>query len=344
MLAKKVWIMVDIVYVETEIATHPISLEVLQRYKNATVVEIEKYSEVFNPVNQNFRVQKRNPAMILARKGGEKIMAAPEEYEIGGDQNFYFSHMLNCVYDCRYCFLQGMYRSANYLLFVNYEEFADDLRSHVVTNDAENPWYFSGYDCDSLALDPMTGFAGYFLSVFAEPEMAKATLELRTKSTQIRSLERHAKQYGVAENVVIAFSLNPDDVIQAVEALTPSLDKRLTAITKLQQQGWKVGLRFDPVVWHDGFEESYRHFFKKVFSQVNAEQLDSITLGAVRLPKTFYKTMLKQMPDEWLFKAGIQINSNNMAAYQSSIEMNILEFCKQEIECFYSKSVHLYRS
>ena len=336
--------MVDIVYVEKDIAQHPISLNILQRYKRATVVTIDKYSEVFNPANQNFRVQKRNPAMILARKGGVKIMSAPEEYEIGGDQNFYFSHMLNCVYDCQYCFLQGMYRSANYLLFVNYEEFANDLRSHVANNDSKNPWYFSGYDCDSLALEPMTGFANYFLAVFAESEMAKATLELRTKSTQIRSLERHAEQYGAAKNVIIAFSLNPDEVIQSVEALTPSLDKRLTAITKLQSQGWKVGLRFDPIVWHDSFEESYRGFFKKVFSQVNASQLDSITLGAVRLPKTFYKTMLKQMPNEWLFKAGVQINSENMASYQPSIEKQMLNFCSKEIELYYSEPIHTYRA
>lgn len=336
--------MVDIVYVERDILDHPISLEIQQRYRNAQIVTIEKYAEVFNPANQNFRVQKRNPAMILARKGAEKIMAAPEEYEIGGDQNYYFSHMLNCIYDCRYCFLQGMYRSANYLLFINYENFADDLRNHVKSNDAENPWYFSGYDCDSLALEPMTGFAKYFLAVFSEPEMAKATLELRTKSTQIRSLERHAEQHGVASNVVIAFSLNPDDVIQSVEALTPKLEKRLAAIGRLQSQGWRVGLRFDPVVWHDDFEASYRRFFTTVFKHVDAQQLDSITLGAVRLPKTFYKTMLKQMPNEWLFKAGVKAGKEGMVAYESSIETHILSFCTQEIKRFYSRTVHTYRT
>ena len=31
--------------------------------------------------------------------------------------------MLNCIYDCKYCFLQGMFNSANYLVFVNYQDF-----------------------------------------------------------------------------------------------------------------------------------------------------------------------------------------------------------------------------
>ena len=28
--------------------------------------------------------------------------------------DWYFSHMLNCLYDCRYCFLQGMSRNHCY--------------------------------------------------------------------------------------------------------------------------------------------------------------------------------------------------------------------------------------
>ena len=39
--------------------------------------------------------------------------------------------MLNCVYDCRYCFLQGMYRSANYVLFVNYDDFRVQIEESI---------------------------------------------------------------------------------------------------------------------------------------------------------------------------------------------------------------------
>ena len=35
--------------------------------------------------------------------------------------------MLNCVYDCSYCFLQGMFNSANYLVFVNYEDYFKEI-------------------------------------------------------------------------------------------------------------------------------------------------------------------------------------------------------------------------
>ena len=173
--------MVETIYVEKEVDSVNLSKRIQRHYKKANIVSIEKYGEVFNVKAQNFRSQKILPSMILAKKYGNKIIATPEEYETGGDKNFYFSHMLNCVYDCRYCFLQGMYRSANYLLFVNYGDFADDLREHVKNIDAKNPWYFSGYDCDSLALEPITGFATYFLEIFAEQQMQKATFRITFK-------------------------------------------------------------------------------------------------------------------------------------------------------------------
>ena len=319
--------MVDILYIENGVAENALTSNVVSHFHKAEKVPIDRYGEVFNVKAQNFRQQKRRPALILAEKLGQRIMSTPSEYETGGDQNFYFSHMLNCVYDCRYCFLQGMYRSANYLLFVNYDDFANDLRAHVKEATAINPWYFSGYDCDSLALEPVTGFAEYFLKVFSESEMAKATLELRTKSTQIRSLLNKKSM----PNVVVAFSLNPDEVINSIEVGTPSLQKRLTAIKQLQQTGWRIGLRFDPVVWHAEFQQTYEMFFKTVFSEINPVQVDSITLGGVRLPKDFHKIMTKLYPEHWLFKAGMDLTEDNMMTYTKEISSELLGFCQQQI-------------
>ena len=67
--------------------------------------------------------RKKKPALILAKKEGKKLHNVPNSFSIGGKKNYYFSHMLNCIYDCEYCFLQGKHMSAHYLLFVNYEDF-----------------------------------------------------------------------------------------------------------------------------------------------------------------------------------------------------------------------------
>ena len=110
------------IYIENAIREHPRTLEVLDRFPRAEIIECERYGEVFNRASQNFRLQKPRPGLILAKKHGNLILPAPEGYSIGAADNYYFSHMLNCLYDCRYCFLQGMYRSANYVYFVNFED------------------------------------------------------------------------------------------------------------------------------------------------------------------------------------------------------------------------------
>ena len=115
--------MIDSIFIEQDVLDHPVSQKVINRLKNADVFEIERYQEMFNRRHQNFRIQKQKPALILAKKYDNFVLPAPSGFGIDAQKNYYFSHMYNCIYYCRYCFLQGMYSSANYVLFVNYEDF-----------------------------------------------------------------------------------------------------------------------------------------------------------------------------------------------------------------------------
>ena len=312
--------MVDTVYIEEAVQNLERTQQVLLRYPTANKIVIEKYSEIFNPRGQNFRLQKNNPALILAAKKNKKVLSTPSQYETGGGANYYFSHMLNCIYDCRYCFLQGMYRSANYLLFVNYEDFVEEIKDVAKSheNDEKPAWFFSGYDCDSLAYEPVTKFANYFLQAFES--IPNAVLELRTKSTQIRSLlERESMS-----NVVVAYSLSPTAVTESIEHGAPSFDKRLQALVKLQQHGWRIGIRFDPIVWNQTYESQYAKMVEDVFTQLDPKKIDSVTLGGFRLPKDFYKTMRNLYPENALFSAGLSDN-NGMVTYRRDIETQIFE-------------------
>ena len=127
---------------------------------------VRKMWEVFNPKAQSFRLQKLRPALILAAKHDAHVLPAPHEYNIGSRHNYYFSHLLNCPYDCRYCFLQGMFRSANFVFFVNYEDFEEALDRRLEEWSGEDVHFFSGYDCDSLAFESVTGFCDSFLPFF----------------------------------------------------------------------------------------------------------------------------------------------------------------------------------
>ena len=55
--------MIDVIYVEREAREHPRSQRILERFSKATVIECERYGEVFNRASQNFRLQKQAPAL-----------------------------------------------------------------------------------------------------------------------------------------------------------------------------------------------------------------------------------------------------------------------------------------
>ena len=128
-----------------------------------SIIPIDHYGEIFNRHGQNFRLQKKKPAFILAKKQGKLLYPIPPNYGIGAQNNFYFSHILNCPYDCSYCFLQGLYRSANYVIFINFEDFQEEIIKKIGKSKTT---FFSGYDGDSLAFECRTGFLDAFLPFF----------------------------------------------------------------------------------------------------------------------------------------------------------------------------------
>lgn len=314
--------MIPLVYIEREIAEHPRVEAILSRHPRAARVYCDRYGEIFNRRAQHFRLQKKRPALILARKHDNHVLPAPDGYGVGGDANYYFSHALNCLYDCRYCFLQGMYRSAHYVVFVNFEDFqrAIDERRRP----ERQTWFFSGYDGDSLAFEPVTGFAEAMLPFFAvRPD---AWLELRTKSTQVQALLR----MDPVPNCITAFSFTPAAVSRAVEHKVPGVAKRIDAMARLASAGWPVGLRFDPLIFVDGFRAHYAGLFRDIFSRLPAESVHSVSLGPFRLPRVFFNRMVRLYPEEPLF-AGALADRTGMVSYRAEVEAEILDYCVQEL-------------
>lgn len=316
--------MIDTIYIENAVASSHRTESILAKFPGAARIPCEHYGEIFNRRRQNFRLQKRKPALILANKYDAHVLKTPTGYGIGGETNYYFSHMLNCIYDCRYCFLQGMYQSAHYVLFVNYEDFADAIVRCANAQRNKEIYYFSGYDCDSLALDHITDFVSYFMPVFAQLE--NTWVELRTKSVQIRSLTEQRP----LPRVVVAFSLSPAAVVHSVEHKTPSIERRIEAMSQLASLGWKLGLRVDPILYFDDYQTAYRELFEQVFSNIPIEQIHSVSLGTMRFPKAMFDKVVDLYPTEVIFAGPLESN-NGMTSYRNEIQEEILTTLRHEM-------------
>jgi len=313
--------MIDTIYYENSISEHERTKEIMKRFPKAFSIPCENHKEIFNPKGQNFRLQKKKPSLILAEKKDNFALPIPETYGIGGKYNFYFSHMLNCLYDCRYCFLQGMYPSSHYLLFINYEDFLSDIQNKTNQHPGRPTWFFSGYDCDSLALDSISAFLESFIPFFQKE--TNAHLELRTKSVNIKPLLR----YEPLENVVAAFSFTPKELSIQLEHGVPSVESRIQAIKKITDAGWQVGLRIDPLIDCHDFDQRYKILFEDIFSTIPVEKIHSVSIGAFRMPVNFFKKIEKLYPEEKLFTGSLEKRGSSIS-YSLEIEQKKKETCK----------------
>ncbi len=332
-IGQKFIAMANCIYVEKAVRDHQRTQEIIRRHPHAPIVEIEHQGEVFNPRAQNFRLQKANPALIIAGKHQRRVLAAPQGYGLGGSYNYYFSHMLNCLYDCRYCFLQGMYPSAHHVIFVNYEDFADSINTLVKQHAGEGVWFFSGYDCDSLAYEPVTGFAEYFVPVIANTE--NAWLELRTKSTQIRQLLKLQP----CERVVTAFSFTNAHCHEKLEYGVPSIAKRIRAMKSLSDAGWPIGLRFDPLVYHQNYRRAFTELLQQIVSEIDPDRFHSISLGAFRLPKDNFRQINRLYPEQPLFAQNLELN-NGMMSYPLRLEQTMVSDCENELMKYFKPGIY----
>ena len=321
--------MFSAIYIEEEVRDWHRVQEIIQPFTDTPKIICERYGEIFNNTNQNFRIQKKAPALILAKKYGNLVLPSPGGYGFEGGKSFYFSHMLNCIYDCRYCFLQGMYRSANYVLFVNYDDFESQIIENIRAQNGDSI-YYSGYDCDSLALEPVSQFCEHFLHVFEmHPD---AILEIRTKSTQVRCLLGRAP----IPNCIVAMSFSSQESTERFEHKVPTIKKRIQALKKLQGMGWQIAIRFEPIIFEERLTENYRLLFEEIFHSLDVSLLHSVSLGEFRMPKTYYKNIVKLYPDEQLFgretkmvEGMISLKDTNAASLQK-LEGILLEYVSND--------------
>jgi spore photoproduct lyase len=111
------------------------------------------------------------------------------------------------------------------------------------------------------------------------------------------------------------------------------VQRRLDALYKLQEHGWQIGLRFDPMIYQTGYQQQYRQLFEQVFSIINLDQLHSVSLGAFRLPEKYFKKVHKLYPDEKLFASPLE-NQQGMISYKQELEQEMMQFCTEQLLTF----------
>ena len=282
------------IYIEHEAFSYPIAQDLIKSHTDSSsIIEIEHYMDLFGRTHQNFMAQKYSPALILAVKHGNFLYpGAPFCQDFGNQYFYYTSFAMNCPFDCEYCYLQGMYASANLVLFVNQEDYFTELTKSLT----KHPVYLCiSYDTDLPALEKMTGFISRYLAFAAR--WTNLTTEIRTKS----AVSPASFAAGIAKSVlsrsIMAYTLSPDEVISRFEHRTTPLSKRLLAIREAHSAGFPIRLCFDPLLAIPDFESIYGKFFVQVKETLYGIPIQDASIGVFRISDSYLKKMRKARPN-----------------------------------------------
>jgi spore photoproduct lyase len=137
----------------------------------------------------------------------------------------------------------------------------------------------SGELADSLALEHLTGAAQFFVPFFGNQE--NGYLFMLTKSDNVDDI------LDLPHNghTIISWSLNAPTISRSFEIGAPTIKRRLVAAQKVQEAGYRLRLRLDPILPFKGWQEAYSQTIQDVFAVLDPER---ITLGTLRFEKGFF--------------------------------------------------------
>ncbi len=276
------------IYIEKQAKGHPVTKSILEKFPNAVNIETDHYKDIFNRNNQDFQTQKASQKLILAVKRDKLIYEGAKVCQNFGHKHFYYtSSVLNCIYNCDYCYLQGMFPSANIVVFVNIEDYLAQVELLL----KEHPIYLTvSYDTDLLAFEGIYPFTAQWIG-FAGKSPG-LTVEIRTKSANYKAIS-HLKPN---ENTILAWTISPDEIAGRHEKNTPSLASRLDAVKNALWDGWKVRLCFDPLLVTDNWETIYARCIDETFKAVEGKNINDISIGVFRMASNYLKKIKKANP------------------------------------------------
>ncbi len=239
-----------------------------------------------------------------------------------------------CPYCCSYCILQAYLETKEPLFFTNFEDMEKELA------EASQSFKYlrigTGELSDSLALDHQTNYSQKILAIFEK--FPGILFEFKTKSTHVENILKYREKLN---NIVMAWSLNPQEVVEREELLTPGLFSRLKAIEKIQQQGYKIAIHFDPIVFFKGWEAAYLDLIKAISKIIFPSRIAWWSLGALRFPYSLREYIFKHR-DSRLFEGELIKGHDGKYRYFKPLRLELFHYTRQKIQSLISQEVPLY--
>lgn len=195
-------------------------------------------------------------------------------------------HASGCPFRCAYCFLQttSYFRFNKAALqgqiYGNWEQMIDEVKAWMASPTPR--MLIVGELQDGLAFDSayaaVTGkpLTHHLIPLFAAQKRHR--LIFLTKSTLIK----HALRLPPTPQVVFSWSVNADYVGRRWEQGAPLPGRRFEAAARMQEAGWPIRFRLDPMIPYQGEDEDWQAGYEKAIDRINSLSPEMVTIGALR--------------------------------------------------------------
>lgn len=306
----------SVIYVERAVLEHPNTALILSRFPRACVITIEHYKDIFNRSRQNAAVQSASKALILAQNKGKLIYEGAPVCQDFGYKNFcYCTSVMNCIFDCDYCFLKGMYSTSNIVIFVNIEDYGREALN--IAADKET-YLCVSYDSDISAMTGIIDYETYWAELASHNE--NLTVELRTKGIPVSSVS--------SERVIYAFTISPEIIIDRFEKHTPGLNARLQAANCLIDSGCRVRLCFDPMIYITDWRVAYEKMYAAVRSSLPLDKIKDVSIGTFRISRDYLRNLRRAVPDSEAVLYPFEV-CDGYCCYPPDIRNKMTEYMKE---------------
>ncbi len=313
------------IYIEKAALNYPLTEKILSKFSYIKPEIIDKL--------KNF---KRNWKEYIPTIGKDELFLVKEDYDIlkpcPCTKNvvscgyYIFNLGFGCPYDCSYCYLQHYTNFPGIIMPVNIEEILEKLMVLLNQTKIIMRRIGTGEFTDSLAIDDITEYSKYIIPFFNNTDYI---LELKTKSTNIANILK----FKPTKQIVVAWSLNPQKIIDSDEYFTPSLEERLKSAKKLVDVGFKVAFHFDPVIYYENWEKDYKNTIEKMY-EITGNNIAWISIGTLRFHRTLKPIIETRFPES-------KILDGELLIHPVDKKMRYPDFIRKEI---YSKMLKWIRS
>ncbi len=255
----------------------------------------------------------RRDTLFITKENYDFLKGCPCTKKSIGCGYHIFNLSFGCIYECTYCYLQEYANIPGLIFPSNIDKFFCAFDSYKKPRMRIGTGEFS----DSLMLDQITEYSLPLVDFFRKHKAIY--FEFKTKSKNIDNLLK-ARHSG---NIVVAWSVNPQRIIDENEFFSTSLDERIASAKRCAEAGYKVAFHFDPVVHFNGWSKEYGKVINLIFDRIKPDDIAWISVGTFRFKPEVKKVIETRFPQNKILDGELLPGFDNKLRYPYKIRHDI---------------------